>query len=344
MDSDSVKILLLADTHLGFDLPFKPRVKRRRRGYDFFNNFNLALEPARRGEVDLVVHGGDLFYRSKVPDALVQMAMQPLTRVAASGVPVFLVPGNHERSRIPRSLWSVHQNLHIFDEPCTFMQEVRGTRVALSGFPFERQARQHFKTRLEETGFDKADASLRLLCIHQAVEGAQVGPVDFTFRHGKDVVRGADIPPDFAGVLCGHIHRSQVLTHDLQGRKMGAPVISPGSIERTSFAERFEDKHYAIIHAASSRDGSGVIEKMSFIQLPARPMVKLVIDGPYQDVAGLAKALAGELSGLDEHAVVQVAFGDRVPLALASQLSAPTLRRIAPPTMNISLALRRWEG
>ncbi len=32
-----VRILLLADTHLGFDLPFKPRVQRRRRG------------PARRG-------------------------------------------------------------------------------------------------------------------------------------------------------------------------------------------------------------------------------------------------------------------------------------------------------
>ena len=31
-----IRVLLLADTHLGFDLPSKPRVERRRRGPDFF--------------------------------------------------------------------------------------------------------------------------------------------------------------------------------------------------------------------------------------------------------------------------------------------------------------------
>jgi hypothetical protein len=42
-----IPILLLADTHLGFDLPFRPRIKRRRRGPDFFANFERALMPAR---------------------------------------------------------------------------------------------------------------------------------------------------------------------------------------------------------------------------------------------------------------------------------------------------------
>jgi DNA-3-methyladenine glycosylase len=41
-----VRILFLADTHLGFDLPERPRVDRRRRGPDFFANFVRALEPA----------------------------------------------------------------------------------------------------------------------------------------------------------------------------------------------------------------------------------------------------------------------------------------------------------
>jgi hypothetical protein len=38
-----IRILFLADTHLGFDLPFRPRIQRRRRGPEFFANFKRAL-------------------------------------------------------------------------------------------------------------------------------------------------------------------------------------------------------------------------------------------------------------------------------------------------------------
>jgi len=343
MNSDSITILLLADTHLGFDLPFRPRVERRRRGHDFFANFKRALEPAMKGEVDLVVHGGDLFFRSRIPDSLVQMAMAPLTEVAAGGVPVFLVPGNHERSRIPRSLWTLHENLHIFEVPCTFIETIRGMRVGLAGFPFERQARAHFSRRMKETGYDEGKEDIRLLCIHQAVEGARVGPVNFTFRNGSDVVCGVDIPTDFAAVLCGHIHRSQVLTHDLGGRRLGAPVIYPGSIERTSFAERMEDKHYAILRVSPTGNGTGKLDEISFIDLPGRQMVKLLLEGNFDNVRTLEKALGDQLVALDKEAVVQVLFSDNIPPSLTSQITASTLRRIAPMTMNVSLVLRQWQ-
>ena len=71
-----IKVLLLADTHLGFDLPLRPRVVKRRRGPDFFANTRLALQPALRSDVDLVVHGGDLLYRSKVAPGLVAQALE----------------------------------------------------------------------------------------------------------------------------------------------------------------------------------------------------------------------------------------------------------------------------
>ncbi len=109
-----IKVLLLADTHLGFDLPSRPRVKKRRRGPDFFVNTRLALEPALRGRVDLVVHGGDLLYRSKVPARLVAQAIEPLLEVADAGVPVVLVPGNHERSALPYPLLPLTRLEHRF--------------------------------------------------------------------------------------------------------------------------------------------------------------------------------------------------------------------------------------
>ena len=111
------RILLIADTHLGFDLPLRPRVQRRRRGHDFFANLDRALQPALDGEVDAVVHGGDLYYRSRVPAALVERVMVVLIKVAERGGPIFIVPGNHERSRIPNHLWVAHPQIHIFDRP-----------------------------------------------------------------------------------------------------------------------------------------------------------------------------------------------------------------------------------
>lgn len=336
-----VRVLLLADTHLGFDLPFRPRIERRRRGHDFFANFEIALKPAFNGEVDFVVHGGDLLYRSRVPAALVEMALAPLVRVANSGVPVFIVPGNHERSKIPLHLWGTHPKLHIFDRPKTFIMELGGGSVALSGFPFQRNARDSFVSHIEMTDFARADADLRLLCIHEAVEGAQVGPSDFTFRHGPDVIPGRMIPGNFAAILSGHIHRSQILTHDLSGRKMAAPVIYPGSIERTSFAERKEDKHYVLLEFEPDGSAKGKLSGIQFIQLPARPMVSIEVDpGKFvrEELEGYLKT---EFSNVDPDAIVRLKILGEMTNETAPVLRAPYLRELAPVTMNVSLSINR---
>ena len=86
-----IKILLFADTHLGFDLPLQPRIERRRRGDDFFANYQLILDFARRKQVDLIVHGGDLFFRSKVPPAIVERAYASLFEIASAGIPIMIV-------------------------------------------------------------------------------------------------------------------------------------------------------------------------------------------------------------------------------------------------------------
>ena len=41
---------------------------------------------------------------------------------------------------------------------------------------------------------------MRLLCLHQCVEGATVGPGNFTFRGADDVIRGADLPAGYHAV------------------------------------------------------------------------------------------------------------------------------------------------
>jgi exonuclease SbcD len=336
-----IRVLLIADTHLGFDLPLHPRVERRRRGEDFFTNYERALTPAYGGEVDLVVHGGDLFFRSRVPASIVEMAMAPLVRVAELGLPVFIVPGNHERSRIPLHLWSAHPNIYIFDAPSTFSITVRGVTVGLSGFPFIRNIRDVFDARIEETRHRDRHTDIQLLCLHQTVEGAKVGPSDYTFRRGPDVIRGSDIPAEFDAVLCGHIHRAQMLTRDLSNRPLPAPVIYAGSIERTSFAERDERKSYSICSFSTAlRRGQRMVDA-SFVALPARPMIHLDIERPDPAGRSLTKQLEQHIRRLDPDAVVRIQVNGPLSPTDEQVLSAANLRSLAPDTMNVSLARTR---
>ena len=46
--------------------------------------------------------------------------------------------------------------------------------IALSGFPFHREVRDTFMELLNQIVHQEIEADAHLLCIHQAVEGAQV--------------------------------------------------------------------------------------------------------------------------------------------------------------------------
>lgn len=339
-----VRILLLADTHLGFDLPFRPRIVRRRRGHDFFANFEKALQPALAGEVDFVVHGGDLLFRSRVPPELVAMAFDPLKRVADAGVPVLVVPGNHERSHIPARLLALHPLIHIFIEPGTFTAEARGVRVAFAGFPYFRNGvRRHFRNLISQTGLLAQHADVRLICMHHCFEGATVGPNHYVFRNAEDVVRAADLPAGFAALLSGHIHRFQVLERGLDGRPLRAPVFYPGSVERTSFAEIGERKGYLVLELAGDGPAGGRVVRWEFRGLPVRPMVLKVL---YADGDGrneLNEKVLAVIAGAPPDAVLKMRIFGRLRGDAMSLVSASNLRSMAPPSMNISVTLMDYR-
>jgi DNA repair exonuclease SbcCD nuclease subunit len=335
---DGLRVLFVSDTHLGFDLPARPRVERRRRGDDFFRCFQAALQPAFAGKADVVVHGGDLLFRSRVPAWLVDRALEPLRRVAEAGVDVMLVPGNHERSAIPRPLFAMHPRLRTFHSPGTFVVERGGIRAAFAGFPYCREGvRRAFPALLAATRYREARADVNVLCMHHCFEGATCGP-GFTFTGGPDVVRAADLPGDVAAVLSGHIHRHQVLVRDLQGRPLRAPVLYPGSVERTSFVERDERKGFLMLTFVPAGDkAGGRLARAEFRPLPARPMhvheVGEATDSPLALLADVRAALAG----LPDDAVVQIRLPEHSAARLAGVLTAERLRSLAPSTMNVSL-------
>jgi hypothetical protein len=257
--------------------------------------------------------------------------------VAEAGVPVLLVPGNHERSAIPYPLLAAHENLHVFRGPSTVVVEQGGLRVAFAGIPYARSVRQAFPALLAATRLRETDAEARVLCLHQCVEGSTCGPPPgFTFRDGDDVVRASELPGDVAVVLCGHVHRHQVLRRDLRGRPLPAAVVYAGSVERTSFAEREETKGF-VMATIGGRDRGGRLLACEFRPLPARAMRVLEVPDT-SSASGLERALAAAIAASPPDVVLQV----RVPegLAGAPVLRAARLRALAPPTANLSVAVR----
>jgi exonuclease SbcD len=334
-----IRIRFFSDTHLGFDYPIHPRIERRRRGGDFFANFYRVLDGQAVSNVDLLVHGGDLFFRSRVHPKVIDRVYGALFEFADRGVPIVIVPGNHERSRLPESLYLSHPNIYVFVRPMTFMFRVRDVQVNLSGFPFERDdVRSRFPSLLEKTGWREAGGDIRLLCLHQAVEGAQVGPVNYTFRSGREVVRFQDLPEGFQAILAGHVHRQQILTERRRPGRIDRRVIYAGSTERTSFAEKDEDKGFFDITFNPTDDNHWALGSLGFKRLPVRPMAEIVIDRRL-DGQKLESFLKARISQLARDSIVRFKASCRpVDPVIKRKLTAEFIRKIFPPTMNVELS------
>jgi DNA repair exonuclease SbcCD nuclease subunit len=176
------------------------------------------------------------------------------------------------------------------------------------------------------------------------VEGAVVGVQNYTFRGGRDVVRGSDIPEGITAVLSGHIHRAQVLTKDLHGQKLAAPVVFPGSIERTSFVERDEAKGFMILELDRGNSAPLVESGIIFNKLPTRPMVNLEVDVDGVGGETLLDLVSQQLAELDPDSVVRIQLVGGITPLVEAALSAAELRRISPPTMNVALARNRYSA
>ncbi|MBN2829723.1 MAG: metallophosphoesterase [Candidatus Cloacimonetes bacterium] len=311
-----IKILFFSDTHLGFDYPLNPRVEKRRRGFDFFQHFRNILNTAIREEYDLVIHGGDLFFRSKIPINIIDMVYLDLFDFAKAGIPIFIVPGNHERSKLPDSLLISLPEINIYDKPMTYTLEIQGKKICLSGFPFVKgNIRNSFPEILRKTNYTEQKGDLNLLIVHHPLDGASVGPVNFTFRGREDTINPSEIPAQFHAVLAGHIHRRQIHEYN------GTPIIFSGSIEKTSFAEMNETKGYVKLTFDD-------MLHYEFVDIPTRPMHIITI--PWEiEQNDVIPYLLDEISLLDRNSIIRINMNGK------KHIPENRLRQLIPPTINI---------
>ncbi|NQV29640.1 MAG: metallophosphoesterase [Candidatus Marinimicrobia bacterium] len=320
-----MKILLFADTHLGFDYPIRPRIERRRRGTDFFQNYQHILDTALTEKVDVLLHGGDVFFRSKIPSLIVEKAYEPLLKVLDQGIDIFLVPGNHERSRLPHTPLFHHPKLHLFDRPRTFTVERSNSRIAFGGIPnIRHDVADSFAGAVHSSGIMEVSAEQKLLCLHQSIENAVVGVQNYKFRKGPDVIGLDQFPAGMDLIVSGHIHRQQILTS-----LSGTPIIYPGSIERTSFAERLESKGYYMIEISEARID------IEFRPLSCRPMIEWLLNSCTVDESSFLQQVASRVTELPEDAILRIKCTSEGQQDL---LKIAKVRTLFPTSINVEIA------
>jgi DNA repair protein SbcD/Mre11 len=325
-----IRITFLSDTHLGFDLPLRARSERRRRGEDFFRNTRTAFEQAIKHESDYIIHGGDLFFRSRVPAPIIDRVYAMLYDYADCGIPIIIVPGNHERSVLPQSILLNHPNLFIFRKAESFEFTTRHKKVLIFGYPnLRHHARAGFSCLQPQ--ILPTPGALNILVMHQAIDGSKIA--GYTFRDHPDVVNISEIDTGYQLVLCGHIHRRQILM------RQHTPIIYSGSIERTSFQEMGEPKGYYTIDMQQSNTNWRV-KKIIFNQLNSRPMTEICLD-----MAAIQNEweteLIAQLQNLDPNSIVRLrAKNNREDFIFRAE----RLRAIFPPTMNYSLTRSLFSG
>jgi DNA repair protein SbcD/Mre11 len=241
-----LKFVHTADTHLGFEYTRtaqgdpKGRVNR---AEAVFRNFLEVIRHAVEIQADFFIHSGDLFNKAYISRETLDRLTLPFAELKKEGIRVLLVPGNHERSEFPFDLFHGYRNVVVFDSPKSICLDLHGYSVGVAGFPFIREnSRGMFLNALRETEYETLKSDFNILVTHQAFDRATVGPGDFVFREGRgDTVSRATVPTDFEYIAAGHIHRHQILPHPL---KPGLNFVYPGSTQRVSFAERFEEKGF----------------------------------------------------------------------------------------------------
>lgn len=240
--------------------------------------------------VDALVIAGDIYDRSVPPAKAVELLDSVVSTLCSDmGVPIILIPGNHdgaERLRFgSRQLRTA--GLHIIGDLDEIENPVvikaAGTEVAFYGIPYNDPETVRNQFAVELTGFDAAHSFLverikavklagrpAVLISHCFLEGGEESESERPLSIGG-ADRVSHLPcVDFDYVALGHLHGPQY--------KGEEHIRYSGSILKYSFSEQHQRKAVTLVEI----DEDGL---QSTRQLPLQPLRDMrIVEGQMQDI------------------------------------------------------------
>ena len=218
-----------------------------------------VIEHIKNESVDAVIIAGDIYDRSVPPAAAVSLLDEVLNTICSDlGIPVILIPGNHdgaERLRFGSNQLS-QAGLHIIGDLNQITQPVvlnkNGFDVSFYGIPYNdpESVRNHFSIDVsshdeahqylvEHINTVKTDNAINVLISHCFIDGAEASESERPLSIG-----GADrvsVEPfkAFNYVALGHLHNPQ--------HKGAEHIRYSGSILKYSFSEQRQQKGVTLV-------------------------------------------------------------------------------------------------
>ena len=119
---------------------------------------------------------------------------------------------------------------------------------------------------------------------------------------------------------------------DLRGKEIPAPVLYAGAVERTSFAEKDEQKGYMTIDIEPNE-----IPQWQFHRLPTRPMIALELDVTNMSGTPFVSWLRKKIEKIPSDSIVKLKLHGRLYNEILEVIRAASLRSIVPNTMNLTI-------
>ncbi|CAE7913034.1 MRE11 [Symbiodinium necroappetens] len=330
-DADTLRILILTDTHVGFN------EKDKVRGKDSLETLEEALQIGKNGRADLILHGGDLFHENKPSRGCLfrtmnllkqytmgsgEVAFEVVSDPACFGTgqvnykdpnlnvecPFFMIHGNHDDPGGESNLCAAnilevgglcnyfgrHEDLEdIIIRPILL---VKGkTRVAIYGLGNIRDERLHRAFQAKKVRFETpvdTEKWFHVMILHQNRHKGNKGAVP-----SKACIHEEMLPSFLDLVIWGHEHDCQVKPQEsLRGEFY---VMQPGSSVATSLSPQEAGlKHVALIDVKEGVFRCNPVPLWTVRPLVMRDIVLSETGLLKTDTQAIWNALSGEVDSM----------------------------------------------
>ncbi len=244
-----MKFLHITDTHLGYH-----QYGLEERAQDFYDVFDEAVEIAIENKVDFVIHTGDFFHTSRPSNAVILQGIQLVNRLKSASIPLFLIPGNHDRGNRVKDVSPLHI-LKDFGANLIEHETLEYEGIFISGIKYLSKIAikkiGSIRPILEKFLEQNKNGSFHILMLHQ----------EFVPHFPNGLYLSKEVPDGFNYIGIGHLHEMiKPFKHE------NCTVVYPGSTEFTAFSKNEENVPKGVYLI---KENNGNIE-YEFIQLKKR--------------------------------------------------------------------------
>jgi len=353
-----MKIIHFADLHLGVETygRIDPASGLSSRFLDFLYAFDQLVDYALKNKVDLVLFCGDA-YKSREPSQTQQREFaRRINRLATSGIPVFLLIGNHD---LPNAIGKATtteifdtlavKNVYVANRPGIYQITTPSGTIQIASLPWLRRSALLTKEETKNLDFEQINQKLQqvltnviaanipkldpklpsILAAHVWVSGAKTGSErSMTIGQEHALLLSNVANPAFDYIALGHIHRHQVLSDS-------PPVVYAGSLERLDFGEE-DDKGFYMVEIEPDQETGKRRVSFEFHQVTGRHFLTINIGIEPQDTDPTSTVLEAIARQEVKNAVVRLQIS--LPAQIEGMLRGNDIRNALKEAHHFTIA------